>query len=187
MAEINSVETRATDKGKRKADHEPLTARHQLSRLLADYLKPTRGEESDDGGSSSGSDSGDGESHKRRKLRSKDMPWYNREGEPAISTNPSCAKSANLIRKFNKDIKSAKLFIQLTPGAPRGIPMSEWEHIFKGEAVDLNKILSSLHCITVDQERKACVGDTEISIGGTEMKRKVESSLEWSTAWRSTS
>jgi len=65
--------------------------------------------------------------------------------------------------------------------------MSEWEHVFKGEAVDLNKILSSLHCITIDQERKACLGDTEISIGGTETKRKVESSSEWSTAWQSAS
>jgi len=63
--------------------------------------------------------------------------------------------------------------------------MSEWEHVFKGEAVDLDKILSSLHCITIDQERKARVGDTEISIGGTETKQKVETSSEWSTAWRS--
>ena len=63
--------------------------------------------------------------------------------------------------------------------------MSEWEHIFKGEAVDLNRILSSLHCVTIDPERKACIGDTEISIGGTETKRKVETSSEWSTAWRS--
>jgi len=65
--------------------------------------------------------------------------------------------------------------------------MCEWEHIFKGEAVDLDKILSSLHCITIDPERKACLGDTEISIGGVETKRKVESSSEWSTAWKSAS
>jgi len=64
--------------------------------------------------------------------------------------------------------------------------MSEWEHVFKGEAVDLHKILSSLHCIMIDQERKAHVGDTEISIRGTETKRKVETSSEWSTTWRST-
>ena len=81
----------------------------------------------------------------------------------------------------------AKLFIRLTPEAPREIPMSEWEHIFKGEAVDLNRILSSLHCVTTDPERKASIGDTEISIGSTETKQKVETSSEWSTAWRSAS
>ena len=65
--------------------------------------------------------------------------------------------------------------------------MSEWEHEFKGEPIDLDKILLSLHCITIDPERKACIGETEISIGGAEAKRKVETSSEWSTAWRSTS
>jgi len=114
------------------------------------------------------------------------MPWYKRKGEPAVPGNPSCAKSANLIRKFCKDIKSAKLYIRLAPKAPRGIPMSEWEHIFKGEAINLDKILLSLHCIAIDPERKACMGDTEISIRGVETKRKVEMSSEWSTAWQST-
>ena len=65
--------------------------------------------------------------------------------------------------------------------------MSEWEHIFKGEAIDLDKVLSSLHRVTIDPERKARVGDTEISISEVETKRKVETSSEWSTAWRSAS
>ena len=55
--------------------------------------------------------------------------------------------------------------------------MSEWEHIFKGETVDLDQILSSLHCITIDPERKACIGDTEISIGSTETKRRCAARL----------
>jgi len=118
MAKINSVETRAKDKGKRKADQEPLTARHQLSRVLAKDLEPARGEEFEDGGSSSGSDSGNGEPWRHRRLQPKDMPWFDREGETVVSTNPSYAKSANLIQNFNKDIKSAKLFIRLAPGAP---------------------------------------------------------------------
>jgi hypothetical protein len=65
--------------------------------------------------------------------------------------------------------------------------MSEWEHIIKGEAVDLDKVLSSLHRVSVDSERKASVGDTEISISGVETKRKVETSSEWATSWRSAS
>jgi len=113
------------------------------------------------------------------------MPWHSRKGEFTVPENPSCAKSASLIRKFSRDIKSTKLYVKLSPGAPRGIPMCEWEHIFKGEAIDLDKILSSLHCVTIDPERKARLGDTEISIGGVETKRKVKSSSEWSTAWRS--
>lgn len=142
---------------------------------------------SSDGGSSSSSESGDDEPRKKHKLRPSDMPWHNRPGETAISQNPSCAKSAALIQKFNRDLKSTKLYIKLSPGAPRGIPTTEWEHILKGEAVDLDKILSSLHRVTVDPERKARVGDTEISITEVDTKRKVETSSEWSTAWRSAS
>ena len=112
------------------------------------------------------------------------MPWSGRT-EGSVPQNPSCVKSANLIKRFNRDIKSAKLYIKLAPGAPRGIPMSEWEHIFKGEAVDLDKILSSFHRVSIDVERKASLGDTEISISSIEMKRKVETSSEWATSWRS--
>ena len=65
--------------------------------------------------------------------------------------------------------------------------MSEWEHIFKGESVDLDRILSSLHCVTIDEERTTHIGETEISFGSSETKQKVESSSEWSTAWRSAS
>lgn len=90
---------------------------------------------------------------------------------------------SGIIQKLKDDIKSAKLYIKLKPDAPRGIPMSEWEHIFRGEAVNLNKILLSLHCVSIDSERKARIGDTEISIGSVETKRKVETNSEWATAW----
>ena len=51
--------------------------------------------------------------------------------------------------------------------------------------IDLDKILSLLHCVTLDLERKAHVGDTEISITEVETIQKVETSSEWSTAWQS--
>ena len=106
------------------------------------------------------------------------MPWHGQYGDSVESINPSCIKSADIIRKLHRDLKSTKLYIRLTPGAPRGVPMSEWEHIFKGEPIDLEKMLSSLHCITIDPERKASIGEAEISIGGTEVKQKVETSSE---------
>jgi hypothetical protein len=184
LAEISSIQDSPRGKGKRKADSGPFI-------FGGGGVGLSRREESGDGSSGgqsslSSSESGDDEPRKRRKLKQSDMPW---SGRKAGSTpqNPSCVKSAGLIRKFNRDLKSTKLYIKLAPGAPRGIPMSEWEHIFKGEAIDLDKILSALHRVTVDTERKASVGDTEISISGVEMKRKVETSSEWATSWRSAS
>jgi hypothetical protein len=194
MAEVDSVKSNPRDKGKGKSFSRagPITAEDRLSRATGRVVAgegPDPGP-GDDGSSEPGSttsESGDEEPKKRRKLHASDMPWYQRQRFGESSQNPSCAKSAVIIRKFNRDLKSAKLFIKLAPEAPRGIPMSEWEHIFKGEAVDLDKIISSLHRVTFDPERKARIGDTEISISGAETKRKVETSSEWSTAWRSAS
>lgn len=115
-------------------------------------------------GSSTESDSDEDDNrHERRKLRECDMPWSNRANVSVTPQNPSCDKTASIIKQLNVDIKSAKLHIRLERGAPRGIPMSEWEHIFRGEAVDLDKILSSLHRVTIDPERKARIGETEIT------------------------
>lgn len=193
MAEISSIPEVPTGRGKGKGKAVSIAGFTGAPLPPIDHDK---GREPDGGGSSdgdasssssSGSESEDGKpARKSRKLHLSDMPWSKRK-DVVTPRNPSCVKSADLIRKFHRDLKSTKLFIRLTPGAPRGIPMSEWEHVIKGEAVDLDKILSSLHRVTTDAERKASVGDTEISISSVETKRKVETSSEWSTAWRSAS
>ena len=186
IAEIDAVATNERNKGKGK-EGSNLGGVDQLSHFVASEGRRHDNGRSSPDYSSSSSESDDGRDKKRRKLRQSDMHCYGRRGNREESQNPSCIKSANIIKKFNRDIKSAKLFIKLAPGAPRGIPMSEWEHVFKGEPIDLDKILSSLHRVTIDPERKASFGDTEISIAGSEAKRKVETSSEWSTAWRSAS
>lgn len=173
-------------KGKSRAD--PESSKDKLSRAIAaaNFIQPVE-VESSDGDESAESESGDEKSRKHQKLQPSDMPWHRQRGEHDTLRNPSCAKTAAIIRKLHSDLRSAKLYIRLTPEAPRGIPMSEWEHIFKGEPVNLDRILSSLHCVSIDSERKACIGETEISFSGVETKRKVETSSEWSTAWRSAS
>ena len=190
LSEVNSFQGRAPSvKRERGEPGGSRVGREDLPRFVADEGRGPGDGGSSGGDSSSSSESGEGEPRRRKKLRLSDMPWHGKLGEQGVSQNPSCIKSANIIRKLNRDLKSAKLYIRLSPGAPRGIPLSEWEHIFKGEAVDLDKILSSLHRVTIDPERKASFGDTEISIGGVEAKWKVETSSEWSTtsSWRSAS
>jgi hypothetical protein len=185
LAEVEAVQVAEREKGKGRQNPERRDGNRKPPRFtFADEQNHLEQDVSGDESSLS-SDFGEDEPRKRRKLRQSDMPWFGRPGDRDIVSNPSCVKSANLIRKPNRDIKSARLYIRLAPGAPRGVPMSEWDHIFKGEAVDLDKMLSSLHCVTIDLERKASIGEAEISIGGAEAKRKVESSSEWSTAWRS--
>jgi hypothetical protein len=189
MAEIEAIEE--VD-GKRKGKGCAAGERTSKGETLARHITAGEGGRRDNEPAiteslSSSESEEDEPSRKKRRLRQSDMPWFGRHGEFDAPTHPSCVKSSDLIRKLHRDLKSAKLFIRLAPGAPRGVPMSEWEHIFRGEPVDLDKMLSSLHCVTIDPERKVSVGESEISIGGAEAKRKVETSSEWATAWRSAS
>ena len=68
---------------------------------------------------------------------------------------------------------------------PTGIPSSQWERIFKGEAVDLTQIFLSLHHTVLDEERTGHLGDTvtEIPFGVAEPRKHVSTAAEWSTAW----
>jgi len=44
--------------------------------------------------------------------------------------------------------------------------------------------LSALYRITVVEDRKTRVGETEITLGPVEVARKVSTLTNWSTAWR---
>ena len=88
------------------------------------------------------------------------------------------------MRAYNLDISKAKFFIKIAPNSPAGIPSSQWEHILKGESVDLNAIFSSLHHVVSDEERTDRLGETEISFGVAEAKKRVSTAAKWSTAWK---
>ena len=53
-----------------------------------------------------------------------------------------------------------------------------------GEPVNLNQIFSALYRVTVAEERKARIGETDVALGPVEVARKVSSSSDWSIAWR---
>ena len=138
---------------------------------------------SDSSGSSSDSES-DGPKKKPRITQS-NMPWHGR-GKPRTVQNDdrSMRKTVKLLQLFNKDVKKVKFLISIAPGAPENIPPSQWERIFKGESIDLDQILSSLHRVTVTEERKAHIGETDVLLGPAEATRKVSTPSDWSTAWR---
>jgi len=81
-------------------------------------------------------------------------------------------KTIELLRIYNKDIKKCKFFVSVASGAPNNIPSAQWERIFKGEPIDLDQILSSLYWIMIVEDRKARIGETDISLGPVEASRK---------------
>jgi hypothetical protein len=121
----------------------------------------------------------DGEPRKRQKLRESELPWSN----DTAQRDPICEKTCNLLKLFEVDISKCKSSVRRALNAPPGFPTSQWDRIFRGEAVDLNHVFSSNFTCTVDEERTTRVGDAKISLGVVEAKRKVELRSDWASAW----
>jgi hypothetical protein len=139
------------------------------------------GEEEEGGGN--GSD-GEGLSNKKQKLYERDMPWFPRELAARQHSNPSCAETRRILGLLGNDIGTVKRWIQQSSAAPPGFPSSEWENIARGNAVDLNKVFSSLHLVAPTKENVGRVGSTTISLGETEPLRRIQTSGDWFAAWR---
>jgi hypothetical protein len=115
------------------------------------------------------------------------MPWY--KGEVSARSgmdDENKAETRGLLEVFSKDYNFTRKRIRLARTAPRGFPDVEWDHIIRGEPVDLDVVFSSLHHIAPVKENTGHVGWTEISLGKTEPARKIKTSGEWTSAWNST-
>lgn len=66
--------------------------------------------------------------------------------------------------------------------APR-FPRIRMEAYFKGESVNLDVVFSSLHHIAPPKENVGRIGGMEISLGKSDLARKVQMSSDWNIAW----
>ena len=118
----------------------------------------------------------------RRRAREDEMPWYNKPSAPARRN--SCVETCRTLLRFSEDLPGVKSLLRVPSGLPDGIPSSQWDRLLRGESVDLNQILSSMHFVNLDEERKGRMGTTEIVFAVAESKRQVRTGAEWSAAFR---
>ena len=181
LAEILSIQPPFSGRAKGKHSAHVKPCRPDVGGTHGDQGEGQQGHESDE---SDCSDSEDRPS-KRQRLAESDMPWYNTSDRLGIeSVHPSSQETSRLLRAYNKDVAKAKFYVKVAHNSPSGVPSSQWERIFKGDAVDLNQFFASLHHVVADEERKGRLGDTEISLGVVEAKKQIRTAAEWSSAWR---
>jgi len=120
---------------------------------------------------------------KKRKAKESDMGWFDPNEASSYSRNDSSRQTCKRLQIYNDDIPGAKFLVKLNRRAPPGIPSAQWERIFRGEAVDLDHFLSSLHRTTINEEGETRIGNAKISLGVTDAKRRVSTAAEWSSAW----
>ena len=117
----------------------------------------------------------------RRRAREDEMPWYNNTTAPARRN--SCIETCRTLLRFSEDLAGVKSFLRVANNRPDGIPSSQWDRLLRGESVDLNQILSYMHFVHLDEERKGRVGSTEVVFAVAESKRQVRTGAEWSSAF----
>ena len=116
----------------------------------------------------------------KRRAQESEMPWY----KPGAYQRPSCTQTCTTLRKFGDDLSGTKSLLCTAAGLPDGIPSSQWDRILKGESIDLNQILSSMHCVQLNDERKGRLGESEVVFAVAEAKRQVKTGSEWTIAFR---
>ncbi|KAF9039398.1 hypothetical protein BJ165DRAFT_1531485 [Panaeolus papilionaceus] len=124
---------------------------------------------------------------KRKKVRltHKQMPWVKNQPKHSIKADPACVENAKILRLLSIDIGFVLNELQhdSTPTKPSGFPYSEWSNILKGNPINLDKVLSSLHRVHAPKESTGCLGDVEISIGHSKPSRRIRNQSEWSSSW----
>ena len=118
----------------------------------------------------------------RKRAKEEDMPWYS--ASSSTSRRSSCVETCRILLQFSEDLSGVKSLLRVANNLPEGISSTQWDRILKGESVDLNQILSSMHFVQLDEERKGRLGRAEVVFTVTESKRQVKTGSEWSSAFR---
>jgi hypothetical protein len=118
----------------------------------------------------------------RKRAKEEDMPWF----KPSLNSSrrTSCVETCRTLFKFSEDLSGVKSLLRVATDLPEGIPFSQWDRILRGESVDLNQILSSMHFVQLDEERKGRLGGAEVVFAVAESKCQVKTGAEWSSAFR---
>ena len=118
----------------------------------------------------------------RKRAREEDMPWYS--SNLSSARRSSCIETCRTLLRFSEDLSGVMSLLRVANNLPEGIPTTQWDQILRGEPVDLNQILSSMHFVQLDEERKGCLGGAEVIFTVAEAKRQVKSGSDWSSAFR---
>lgn len=118
----------------------------------------------------------------RKRAREEEMPWFNSTLDS--SRRSSCVETCRTLLQFSEDLSGVKSLLRVANNLPEGILSSQWDRILRGESVDLNQVLSSMHFIQLDEERKGRLGGAEVVFAVAESKRQVKSGAEWSSSFR---
>ncbi|KAJ7921066.1 hypothetical protein B0H13DRAFT_1508646, partial [Mycena leptocephala] len=111
------------------------------------------------------------------------LPWVVEDFiiEPTLS--PELAKTRRMLLEFAKDPKYMLGTIRNSTNHV-AFPDSEWLAIIKGDAVDLNKVITNQFSVSHERQRTEATGDgVQILFGPSTPTKTICTHAEWLTAW----
>ncbi|KAJ7938522.1 hypothetical protein B0H13DRAFT_2301550 [Mycena leptocephala] len=120
---------------------------------------------------------------KRRRVNDALLPWVVEDFlvEPTLS--PELAKTRSQLPEYSKDPKYV-LGTILNSTRHIAFPEAEWLAIVKGQAVDLNKVITSQFLVSHERQRAESNGDgVKLLFGSSTPTKTVNTRSDWITAW----
>lgn len=120
---------------------------------------------------------------KKRKVDETSFPWIVDDLILEASLSPELAKTRNQLIEYAKDPKYV-LSSLLNSTRHISFPESEWLAIIKGQAVNLDKVITQHYTISHDDRRIEKIGDgVELRFGSYEPTKSVKNFADWILAW----
>ena len=137
--------------------------------------------------SSDGSSSEDEPGRSRKKHADPSLYAWSKNREAFDATlSPELRATLALQRNYAEDPRQAIVDVLNSPGVPE-FPASEWLNLFKGNPVDLNRVLTGRYSLAWDEKQSEQLGDFEISQRSLVPSKPVQTAGDWVIAWQQTS
>lgn len=121
---------------------------------------------------------------KRSRLQRADMPWI---GKTILefTQRESNLQTIEILEQFSRseDHNRGKFLISTDSSCPTNVPTVEWDKVLRGEVLSLDHFFTVIHGVGGDEERKGSIGDTTLTFGPAEAKRKIKGEADWISAW----
>jgi len=114
-------------------------------------------------------------------------PWLSNDNRQLEHLHPNILRARELIDGWSADPKEAWRQLRHSLLKPE-FPSDQWKKLLAGEAVDLDKVFTSINSRPLDNKYKQTIGDKMVLeiVGEARATKRVESHADWISSWTRT-
>ena len=124
-------------------------------------------------------------SSKRHKIDETLYAWKEQELLAPIPLSQNLERTHTMVQNYTADLTHTLWSLQSCSVLPP-FPKLEWKHVLVGTAVNLDVVFSGLFSTLAEDKAMASIGDFDLSIGGVNPSKHVQTHGDWTIAWNAT-